>query len=214
MKKNDLDYTLYNISNNSRMQKVIEESTKCKPVLDTRVKKTKPKGMTKIAKKAILFIALGAGIVIGVNEVADIYKTTQVKEEFASNVFESTQNYGNDTFGYDYDSLALGILNQNKDYDIDTRIYGCYTNLINKNQNMDEVFKSMSTIIESMPEKYSEEEIKACLHDSLEDYLDSKNITLQDYTTLMNQVLKMYARENKNEEQINELLGKLNGGSR
>ena len=61
---------------------------------------------------------------------------------------------------------------------------------------------------------YTEEEIKACLHSSFDEYLESKNITLEDYNKLMEKVIKAYVKEDKSQEEINNLLGELNGGSR
>ena len=67
---------------------------------------------------------------------------------------------------------------------------------------------------------YSEDEIKSALHSSFQDYLDSKNITLEEYEELMDKVIKAYAKEDKSEEEVASLLSKLNdagtrdGGSR
>ena len=49
---------------------------------------------------------------------------------------------------------------------------------------------------------YTEEEIKACLHSSFDEYLESKNITLEDYNKLMEKVIKAYVKEDKSQEEI------------
>ena len=109
-----------------------------------------------------------------------------------------------------------------KEYDIDTRIYGCFRalNEYEKESYMNELFSKMSRIIASNPASYSEDEIKSALHSSFQDYLDSKNITLEEYEELMDKIIKAYAKEDKSEEEVASLLSKLNdagtrdGGSR
>ena len=89
-----------------------------------------------------------------------------------------------------------------------------------KESYMNELFSKMSRIIASNPASYSEDEIKSALHSSFQDYLDSKNISLEEYEELMDKVIKAYAKEDKSEEEVASLLSKLNdagtrdGGSR
>ena len=56
--------------------------------------------------------------------------------------------------------------------------------------------------------------VNEAFSEAISDYLNSKNITLEDYTKLMEKVVKAYTSENKSEEEIKSLLSELNGGSR
>ena len=181
---NDLDYTvdvLFNMDGTKkydRIDSVVRKSTNCTPTRNTRRKKQKPKGINELAKKAIIFVTLGAGLIVGANAVKDasttFTKTQEVRKTIGSVVMDNTGYYGynpNEERPYwDYNTynMAEDILDKNKEYDIDTRIYGCY----------------------------------------------SKNITLEDYNKLMEKVIKAYVKEDKSQEEINNLLGELNGGSR
>lgn len=229
---NDQDYSIKAFFNSDgtkkydRIDNVVVKSTNCTPVKNTRKKKQKPKGMSALAKKAIIFVALGAGIVIGSHELDDSIDTYKkdldVRKTISSVVGENTHTFGYNAnekrpyWYYDVDKIAESVLNENKEYDIDTRIYGSYSELneYKKEEHMDQIFVEMSKLIGSNPEKYTEEEIKACLHGSFSEYLDSKNITLEDYTKLMDKVIRAYAKEDKQEEEITQLLGELNGGAR
>ena len=229
---NDLDYTvdvLFNMDGTKkydRIDSVVRKSTNCTPTRNTRRKKQKPKEINELAKKAIIFVTLGAGLIVGANAVKDasttFTKTQEVRKTIGSVVMDNTGYYGynpNEERPYwDYNTynMAEDILDKNKEYDIDTRIYGCYSNLneYKKTEFMDEIFRNMSRLIGDSPEKYTEEEIKACLHSSFDEYLESKNITLEDYNKLMEKVIKAYVKEDKSQEEINNLLGELNGGSR
>ena len=229
---NDLDYTVDALfysdgtKKYDRIDSVVRNSTSCTPVRNSRRKKQKPKGMNNLAKKAIIFVALGAGIVIGAHELSDAVDTYKkdldVRKTISSVVGENTHTFGYNTneqrpyWDYDIYNIACDFLNKNKEYDIDTRIYGCYSDLneYKKEEHMDEIFAKMSMLIGNNPENYTEDEIKACLHSSFSEYLDSKNITLEDYNKLMSKVIRAYAKEDKQEEEIAELLGELNGGAR
>lgn len=240
---NNIDYTIDSMFNsdgtikkrtdtkvitneNNRVNKVIDKSTKCRPVKNIKKSRQKPRGTSDLAKKAIIFIALGAGLTIGAHEFktqADIYKgTLDVKGDIGTSVTSNTEYYGYNKneekpyWDYDTENIAKDILNENKEYDIDTRIYGCYTHLneYQKEEFMDGIFKKMSKLISEAPENYNEDEIKSCLHSSFSEYLDSKGVTLEDYSKIMEKVIRAYAKEEINEEEISNLLGELNGGSR
>lgn len=229
---NDLDYTVNTLFNsdgtkkNNRIDSVVRKSTNCSPTKITKKSKQKPKGMNDLAKKAIIFVSLGAGLVVGAHAMKDFTatenKTREVKDTISSVVSENTDYYGYNPYeqkpywDYDTNNMAKDILDENKEYDIDTRIYGCYSNLneYKKNEFMDEVFRNMSKMIAEAPENYTEEEIKSCLHSSFDEYLASKNITLADYSKLMEKVIRAYAKEDKSQDEIVDLLGELNGGSR
>ena len=109
--------------------------------------------------------------------------------------------------------MASDVLNNNKEYDIDTRIYGCFRalNEYDKTAHMNELFSKMSRLIADEPGKYTEDEIRSALHSSFQEYLDSKSITLDEYESIMEKVIKEYAKEDISQEKINDLLGQLNG---
>ena len=109
--------------------------------------------------------------------------------------------------------MASDVLNNNKEYDIDTRIYGCFRalNEYDKTEHMNELFSKMSRLIADEPGEYTEDEIKSALHSSFQEYLDSKSITLDEYETIMEKVIKEYAKEDISQEKINDLLDQLNG---
>ena len=229
---NDLDYTVNAIFNNNgtkkyqRIEEVTTKSTNCTPIRNTRRTKQKPKGMKNLAKKAIIFVALGAGLVVGIHEFKEtttlLDNTLNIRSSIGSVVSENTNTYGYNAneerpyWDYNIANIAKDVLDENKEYDIDTRIYGCYSHLndYRKHDYMDSIFRSMSKLISANPEGYTEDEIKACLHSTFDEYLDSKGITLEDYEDLMEKVIKAYAKEDKTESEIQDLLSKLNGGSR
>ena len=229
---NDLDYTVDVLFNKDgtkkydRIDNIVRKSTNCTPTRNIRRKKQKPKGINELAKKAIIFVSLGAGLIVGANAFKDgidnLNKTQEVRNTIGSSVSENTEYFGYNPneerpyWDYNTHNMAEDILDKNKEFDIDTRIYGCYSNLneYKKNEFMDEIFRNMSRLIGDSPEKYTEEEIKACLHSSFDEYLESKNITLEDYTKLMEKVIKAYVKEDKSQKEINNLLKELNGGSR
>ena len=147
------------------------------------------------------------------NEIKNIIGGVE-RDSFRSNGYNYSEKRTD--WWYDIEQMANGVLNENKEYDIDTRIYGCYSRLneYKKDEFMDAVFKEMSKLIGSTPDAYTDEEIKACLHSSFKEYLDSKGISLEDYTKLMENVIRAYASEDRSQEEIASLLGELNGGSR
>ena len=226
---NDLDYTvnaIFNTKKHDRIDDVVRKSTNCIPTRNVKRSKQKPKGMNDLAKKAIIFVSLGAGLVASAHAIKDFTatenKTKDIKDSISSVVSENIDYYGYNQnekkpyWNYDTYNMAKDILDKNKEYDIDTRIYGCYSNLneYNKNEFMDEIFRTMSKIIGDSPENYTEAEIKSCLHSTFDEYLASKNITLTDYSKLMEKVIRAYAKEDRSQDEIADLLGELNGGSR
>lgn len=48
----------------------------------------------------------------------------------------------------------------------------------------------MSRLIADEPGGYTEDEIRSALHSSFQEYLDSKSITLDEYETIMEKLLK------------------------
>lgn len=91
------------------------------------------------------------------------------------------------------------------------RIFKTSLNEYDKTEHMNELFSKMSRLIADEPEKYTEDEIRSALHSSFQEYLDSKSITLDEYETIMEKVIKEYAKEDISQEKINDLLDQLNG---
>lgn len=215
-----------NKQTSTRFDDVVYKSTDVSPTKNTRSSRQKPRGTKNLAQKAIVFVALGAGLVMGAHEFKEAMETSKgsfaIKGELGNVVSQNTNTYGFNAsaqspyWDYDLPNIAKDVLDNNKEYDIDTRIYGCYSRLneYKKDEFMDAVFKEMSKLIGSTPDAYTDEEIKACLHSSFKEYLDSKGISLEDYTKLMEDVIRAYASEDRSQEEIASLLGELNGGSR
>ena len=234
----DLDYTVNRMFNSDGTRKVTRDenaynlSVNRPMVKNRRTKKKKAMGIKEIATKTIILVALSAGLTVGIHELHEAMEVgenaKENKNELGASVTENTEIAGYNKneqrpyWWYQMDNVASDVLNSNKEYDIDTRIYGCFRalNEYEKESYMNELFSKMSRIIASNPASYSEDEIKSALHSSFQDYLDSKNITLEEYEELMDKVIKAYAKEDKSEEEVASLLSKLNdagtrdGGSR
>lgn len=233
MDVNELDYSVNALFNQDGTAKRsfssgAEEMSVNRPkVRNKRRTIQKTKGVKSLAEKAILFVALGSLLTVGANSIKNTQELNAEVKRIETELGESAtanKEYGgfNEQAGeyywwYDVGGASKDILDNNKNYDIDTRIYGCYNKLgdYDKIEHMDKIFQNMSTLIANDPSKYTEDEIKACMHNSFQDYLDSKSISLSDYESLMNKVLIAYAKGNVNMDEVNELLSELNqGGAR
>ncbi len=209
-----------------RIDTIVSRSTRCKSTRNSRREKQKPKGINNLAKKAIILVTLGAGLAVGIYETIQVIDTTKkagelknsIESVVSDNTFTSRSSIEERSpyWDYDTDGMAYDVLNKNKEYDIDTRIYGCYSKLdkYNRLDCMNEIFLKMNQLISSNPGAYTEAEIEACLHNSFNEYLSSKGIALEDYAPLMEKVIRAYAKEGIEHEQRTSLLGELNGGSR
>lgn len=233
MDVNELDYSVNALFNQDGTAKrsfssSAEEMSVNRPkVRNKRRTIQKTKGVKTLAEKAILFVALGSLLTVGAKSIKNTQELNAEVKRIETELGESAtanKEYGgfNEQVGeyywwYDVGGASKDILDNNKNYDIDTRIYGCYNKLgdYDKIEHMDKIFQNMSTLIANDPSKYTEDEIKACMHNSFQDYLDSKSISLSDYESLMNKVLIAYAKGNVNMDEVNELLSELNqGGAR
>lgn len=230
MDVNELDYSVNALFNQDGTAKKsfsssAEEMSVNRPkVRNKRRTIQKTKGVKTLAEKAILFVALGSLLTVGANSIKNTQELNAKVKRIETELGESAtanKEYGgfNEQAGeyywwYDVGGASKDILDNNKNYDIDTRIYGCYNKLgdYDKIEHMDKIFQNMSTLIANDPSKYTEDEIKACMHNSFQDYLDSKSISLSDYEFLMNKVLIAYAKGNVNMDEVNELLSELNQG--
>lgn len=230
MDVNELDYSVNAIFNPDGTAKksfadcAMEMSINKPKVRNNRRTVQKTKGVKTLAQKAIIFVALGSLLTVGAKTIKDTQELNQEVKSIENELgLAATENkeYGKFNEGtgeyywwYDLGGASKDILDNNKNYDIDTRIYGCYNKLsdYDKEIHMDKIFQNMSTLIANDPSKYTDDEIKACMHSSFQEYLDSKQITQEDYETLMNKVLKAYARGNINMDEVNELLSELNQG--
>lgn len=235
---NDLDYTVSAMFNNDGTRRETSNKTNDRiarddeaynlsvgrpPVKNTRSKKRKPAGIKDIGKKIIIMVALGAGLTIGIHELKQAMEVgenaNEIKDALATTVSQNTSVDGYNHaeqrpyWWYDMNKMASDVLNNNKEYDIDTRIYGCFRalNEYDKTEHMNELFSKMSSLIADEPGEYTEDEIRSALHSSFQEYLDSKSITLDEYETIMEKVIKEYAKEDISQEKINDLLDQLNG---
>ena len=169
-------------------------------------------------KKAILVFAsvavLAGALSLGVNSA----KNTQARWNFTSEISEHVQDniiypkyqydeYGNPAWYYDsVTDIARETLDENKEVDIDTRIYGTYNGLQTwqKDEYMDRVIREMRDIVNENPLNYTEEEITASNHSSFTDYLASLNMDKSTYLDYMREITTAYGRNDLNK--VQELL--------
>lgn len=238
---NDFDYTINAMfnsdgthkfkSNEETPSKSIEElsiqSKSVRPVKYDKKRKRKSKGIKEIAVKIIILAGISAGLISGIHELKNVMDVSQTAMEIKNTIGGVEQdslrigeyNYSEKrtNWWYDIEQMANGVLNENKEYDIDTRIFGVYNkmNEYNKNEHMDALFSRMSRIISENPNGYTKEEIASCLHSSFQEYLDSKGLNAEEYTDLMNKIIKAYAKDSIDEKELDDLLTNLNDpGSR
>lgn len=230
---NDFDYTINAMFNSDGTRKsnkeeenpnksVEEMSIKTPIVKYNKRKKRKPKGIKDIAVKIIILSGISAGLILGIHELNTAMQigknASEIKniiggverDSFRSNGYNYSEKRTD--WWYDIEQMANGVLNENKEYDIDTRIFGVYNkmNEYNKNEHMDALFSRMSRIIAENPNGYTKEEIVSCLHSSFQEYLDSKGLNAEEYTDLMNKIIKAYAKDSIDEKELSGLLTNLN----
>lgn len=184
-------------------------------------KQNKPKEYLKNAIIALTAVATIAGVsTLGINGMKDLQASSQVNLELATPVRNNTTYYnGLDEYGHplwdlDAQGAAEETLNSNKEYDIDTRIYGTYTNLkeFERNEFMDEIMRELQRIVQENPLDYSEDEVRACNHATFDDYLASLNMDKEEYLDKMREIKVAYGRNDL--EAVSELLNELKGGAR
>lgn len=195
------------------------------PVRNVRRKRSKMKEIIKIAKKTIIVVGI---IVIGskviVNNVNLSNKEYDIRTEVGQLVSDNTITFGYNPneqkpyWDYNIDGIAKGILNENQEYDVDTRIYLTYDrlNAYKKVESMDKIFESMSRIIGFSPESFDDDVFRSCLFDTFQEYLDSKDLTEEKWIEKMREIVKSYAKSDVSEEKTQDLVDKLNhtGGGR
>lgn len=196
------------------------------PVKNIQTAKRKPLNFKVLAKKTILVVALGAGLKVGVPAVKDFAKEKIAIEKTLDTTTTQFVGYDSKTHQrtWDYKNLnesMSDVLNKNKEYDIDTRIYGFYEGLeaYHKDEYMDKLFNWLNQVVSSNTNNFTPEEINACCHETFQEYLDSKGLSKKDYITVMNKIINAYAYEGVAEDKVEDLLAKLNentlnGGAR
>lgn len=198
------------------------ESSLSKSVIPYKPKKVeKPSNYFKIISSVVLIMALGFSTVKIKEEFENREAINDVTTKMAVYVTNNT-NYGdyNPDAGefywwYDIDSMAKAILDST-DYDIDTRIYGCFRNLkeYKRIATMDELFMKFQKIFTENPTLYDENIVASCNFHSFEQYLDSKGLTLDEYTDKMAEVLESYGLGNPELATVKVTELNNNGGSR
>ena len=195
-----------------------------------RYQTTKKKKMKGFAQNAILSIVAAATLIAAVrgisNEINKMNEhndflasiSTEVKE---NTIYTDTRSQDNQGYTWYYDNLddiADGVLNDNKEIDIDTRIYGTYASLkdYEKDEYMDKIMQILQSMVVANPEAYTADEIRACNNDSFASYLAQLGLDKGDYIDLMQNVTYAYSQNDtsKVEELLNKLTAGLNGGGR
>lgn len=187
------------------------------PVIPFRTTpKKKPINYKAILCSAALLLAISFGAKY-IGERRDTQEAYFQSNDILAQVVSDNTHYGDYSgseriWWYDTEKMALDVLDSSE-YDIDTRIYGCYKNMkeYNKLTHMNSLFEEMQKIITANPDKYSEDIKAACSYETFQEYLDAKNLNLDDYQKLMDQVLVAYGKEDRNFEEIAALLNELNG---
>lgn len=215
--------TFFNSDGTRKGSSIEDLSINKAPVRNVRRKKSKPKGIKDIAKKIMILTALGASLTMGINTLNEEMDINENKKEIKDSLEEVVVNnteYGgyNESeqrpyWWYNYSGIAQGILDNNE-YDIDTRIYCAFDKLkeYKKIESMDKIFSKMSQIIASDPSKYDVQTIASSVHPSFCDYLESKGLSLEEYSDLMNKILRCYAEDGRNNDSLSNLLNELNSG--
>ena len=142
---NDLDYTVSAMFNNDGTRRETSNKTNDRiarddeaynlsvgrpPVKNTRSKKRKPSGIKDIGKKIIIMVALGAGLTVGIHELKQAMdigeNANEIKDTLATvvsaNISVDGYNHAEQRpyWWYDMNQMASDVLNNNKEYDIDT----------------------------------------------------------------------------------------------
>ena len=140
--------------------------------------------------------------------------TISVTSRNNTTYYNGLDEYGHPLWDLDAKGAAEETLNSNKEYDIDTRIYGTYTNLkeFERNEFMDEIMRELQRIVQENPLDYSEDEVRACNHATFDDYLASLNMDKEEYLDKMREIKVAYGRNDL--EAVSELLNELKGGAR
>ena len=224
---NDLDYTMKVFNQEyPNIDEVVDKSTNCKAIKNKGKTKQKPSGVVKLARKTIVIVCIGASLAAGAYMTYDAGKTQfegwNLKNELGTvvneNVYTSIADIGKigNNWVYNIKDIANDTLNTHREYDIDTRIYGCYNQLAKYNQTeyMDQVFEEMNNLIHSNPGDYTQDELRACTFKTFDNYLSSKNLTLEEYKDIMNKLIRGYVKQNDAEEKVEGLKNQVNGGSR
>ena len=194
----------------------------------TKIKyQTRPKNKQRdFVKKAIIGIVATATVLGVGSKMIDIAKDNVARNEFVNIVADHvndnvvyTNTLSSDGNGYtwyydDVRKIAQETLNENKDIDIDTRIYGTYLGLndYQRDEYMDKIMHELQDIVTENPLDYTEEEVRACNHTNFTDYLASLGMEKDDYIRFMRDVTLAYGQNDI--EKVQELLTKLNGGGR
>lgn len=186
---------------------------------------TKKKGKNT-KRNCIIAIVATAAIVVSGMSLANAAKNTQARRDFTQTISEHVDDnvtylkyqfdeYGNQMWYYDdISKIAQETLDENKNVDIDTRIYGTYVGLneYKRDENMDEVMSELQKIVTQDPLAYSEDEVRACNHKTFTDYLASLNIDKETYLEYMKKITTAYGKNDL--EQAKMLLNDLKGEDR
>lgn len=184
-------------------------------------KKKKRKGTRNTAILAICASAVLVSSIYGINSELNKIDTRQdfissINDGVVENtIYTNTLNADGNGFTWyykDIDDIANRTLNEHKDIDIDTRIYGTYTSLndYKKSEYMDDIMQSMQGIVSANPDAYTEDEIRASNNATFKDYLNSLGLDEDEYKKLMDDITLAYGRNDQ--EKVAELLNRLTEG--
>ncbi len=203
----DLDW-VNSANRRKKRDKIYAETLKKVPPIEySRKQKNKPKGFKAILKKSTIMVVLSITAVTGINiakdKVEEFGKRNEITSELTQNVLDNTEilhnsinpNTNKPYYYYNEANIAQDILFNNPEFNIHTRIYGAYSNIhtSNREEIMDIIFKHLNAFAKAYPELDLETK-EACNHETFKEYLTSLNITSEEYTKIMEQVITNYAK--------------------
>lgn len=195
-----------------RFLKALAKSTTATPVEYKIVEVEKPRNYLKIVSTTALITAISFLIITkGYGIVKDTIAFNKMANELATPVENNIQYYGYNTetkennWDYKMSKIAFDVLNNHPDVSIDARIYGCYMELnpYNKLEHMNELFHFLNYFVYADVNKYPSDVVNVCKFDNFTDYLNSLNLSLEDYEEKMN---KLITAEAKKEEKSDKVL--------
>lgn len=183
-----------------------------------------------IRNNAILGIVAAATIITAGKGISKQIDRIDASNDFISSIttevaenIKYTDTLNADGNGYtwyydDLDDIVDETLNENKEVDIDTRLYSTYTSLkeYQRNKYMDQIMRRLQNIVTTNPDAYTEDELRACNHATFDEYIAELGLNKEEYLDLMKDITFAYSQNNL--EAVDSLLSRLtvglNGGGR
>jgi len=184
---------------------------KKRPVNLTKKNTKTTSGYRKLAIKVAVLVSLMGSFKLG--EEHQIKKDEEkVMDTLATSIDTFKTSLTSEYYSINMATTASSILNENPGYDMDTKIYGVYEGLpeYNKDSLMDNLFMYLDIKLNDKDNNYSDEIKNNYDFTTFQDYLNSKDLSKEEWLKIMNEVKRSYATNDQ--EKVNSLLEKLNKG--